>query len=663
MDNQLKKSLDFIQARNKNQNVDGDIFDLRAIDENEQKKIILRIVLDEFSPFYKTYNGVWREKIGINAFDESLAEVKSGKRVIKSYIDHDMSVRGLLSSTNRDGVTLEKVGNEIIMEIPIDENDEQQKRTHEQIKLKEITSNSFIMTVSETKTNEIEKEDGSYEIEQIITKADLISIDPVYAGFYKNNKMIAKSVEQPESQAPNSKKGSIQEEEKGERMFDIIKEFLIKREVMKTEEVEKLSEVQLFEKYNEELRAEMDAKLKEITDAKEQEKLRSDFKATMEEVRKQFDTNTELRNEILKLREISEISKKDFDVKEFRQTLFNGQYVTETFEAFREGVKEKIQQLRAIEDATFSDVEQKVLRSMTGFDADSGSQVIPVLTDGQIISEDDYVIPELEGARRIPLVGEATTKVPVKVDTAAAPTRLNIGDASVTVNMNTVTTELSPKIYSQDFSWNPRLMENLDTLGVDTKTITNGHILGWRKEFAISLLQHIAVTFASLKGADKNLSNYKGGATSDAVIETSTSGAITLDDFGLLENPLIAKYGKSVLGRDFTYYMNSATWTAITALARANANDVTVNVKQEAMTINGINVILNDDFVDGIAAGKHPIVLYRKSNIRVYGGQTIIRDSSEAEWKKRLMSRQVTTLGEMFLADPKFTTRVLKIKA
>lgn len=631
--------------------------ELRVEDEGEKPAIILKIVLGKFSPFYGDERYRWRERITTDAFNESLAKVKSGELVIKSYIDHDRSVRGLLSSTNREGVTLTKTENEIVMVIPVIEGDEQLERTHEQIRFKEITSNSFIMHIDERKIAKKETADGIV-VDVTITKARLVSIDPVYEGFYKNNIMEARNVE---SITPLEIKLSSTNN-KGEKMFEIIKNKLIERKIVTAPEAEAMTEQEVFDKYEAAERAATEEKIKEIKDEKVQEEMRANLEASIESLKTQYDENTELRNSIVALEAAAKKVEKGMDVKEVRSALLNGQYFGDDKKSFKKGIQDEIVKLRAIEDASFSDTEKTAFRNMTGLDADSGSQVIPVITDSSVISEDAYAIPELEGAKRIALVGEATTKVPVKVDSAKAPTRKKIGEASDTVDMNTVTTELTPAIFSEDFSWNQRLRINLDTLADDTRTITNGHILGWRKEFATSIIQHVGVTFDSLKGTDSQLSNYKGGVTSDAVVISTTAGALALADFDLLEGGLVAKYGKNALSAGFVYYMNSTTWSAVKELARASNNDITVNVDAKKMTINGIRVITNDDFAETITAGKHPILLYKTSNVRVYGGQTIIVDSKEAEWKKRLMSRQVTTLGEMFLADPKYTSRALEIK-
>lgn len=662
MDKELKTILAAMRSKKELQalKIEGQEVCVRVVPKDESKPptIELRIVLNKYSRWYGTEQYKYREKINLNAFDETLNEVKQGKYVMKSYIDHDRSIRGLITSTNREGVKLYKQNNEIVMSYPVEEGNELAKRVYEQISNGEIESNSFIMYIDETKVEEIDK-DGAKEVNVEITKARLVSIDPVYEGFYDFNIMDARNVE---SHTPHVRKD---EQKQGDIiMLEIIKKKLIERNIVSVEEATNLTETELFDKYEASERANFDEKLKEIKEEKEKEALRAKFEANIKEIKKDFDDNTELRAKIASLE--AAVAKKTATKKDLvalRKTLFNGVYVDSSKNQIKEDIKKEISSLRAMEDARLSESEKAMFRDITGADADSGSQIIPILTDSALISENAYVIPELENARSIPFAGENSTKVPINIAPTAKPTRKNIDDPSTEVLTNTVTAELKPQFYSEHFNWNPRMQTHLNTVAVDTQNVINGHIEGWRTEFATSLIHHVGVTFASLKGSDKNLSTYLAGATSEAVVESKNVGALALSDFTTVESQLVAKYGKKLINHYFRYYMNSESWGAVCELARAQTNDKTITIDIPNMKINSVAVILNDDFADGIAAGKHPIVLFDSRDVRVYGGNTVLRDSKEAEFKKRKFTRQVNTYGEVKLFDPHYRTRVIKIKA
>ncbi|MCU9934738.1 hypothetical protein NWE61_06725 [Mycoplasmopsis felis] len=84
-------------------------------------------------------------------------------------------------------MTVEKVDNKLIATIPVDENNLQLKKVADLISTGVIESNSFIFEPLEIEINEIEN-NNDLQTEIIYKKAKLISIDPVYEGFYPQDK-------------------------------------------------------------------------------------------------------------------------------------------------------------------------------------------------------------------------------------------------------------------------------------------------------------------------------------------------------------------------------------------------------------------------------------------------------------------------------------------
>ncbi|MCU9934768.1 hypothetical protein NW066_01695 [Mycoplasmopsis felis] len=152
--------------------------------EQEGRKIELTVELDSWSPVYDSRGIKFREKIALDCFD---FDAEINKQFINSYLDHKVSIEHLLASTKNKTMTVEKVDNKLIATIPVDENNLQLKKVADLISTGVIESNSFIFEPLEIEINEIEN-NNDLQTEIIYKKAKLISIDPVYEGFYPQDK-------------------------------------------------------------------------------------------------------------------------------------------------------------------------------------------------------------------------------------------------------------------------------------------------------------------------------------------------------------------------------------------------------------------------------------------------------------------------------------------
>ncbi|WP_322902024.1 HK97 family phage prohead protease [Mycoplasmopsis felis] len=152
--------------------------------EQEGRKIELTVELDSWSPIYDSRGIKFREKIALDCFD---FDVEISKQFINSYLDHKVSIEHLLASTKNKTMTVQKINNKLIATIPVDENNLQIKKVADLISTGVIESNSFIFEPLEIEINEIEN-NNDLQTEIIYKKAKLISIDPVYEGFYPQYK-------------------------------------------------------------------------------------------------------------------------------------------------------------------------------------------------------------------------------------------------------------------------------------------------------------------------------------------------------------------------------------------------------------------------------------------------------------------------------------------
>ena len=634
--------------------------------EDSKKTITLRIKLDSYSPTYGNYYK-WREKIDSSAFDESLAEVANGTRTIYAFADHQMDTRSIIGSSANPETTIEKVDGEIRMTFPVDETDEVAMKIYRQIQDGTITGNSFIFKMEDYEHIDREADSSEWDYEVNVKRGELISIDPVVFPFYPQNKMEARD-------ANTSGFDEIHKKHKQQKEEDIMKEYLLRNLVnaykknkieFKQTELEAKSDVELFELLETQKRAEFEALIEERMSKEEVKIAKANFEATMTEMRNTLEAQNQeelntLRAEVLKLSEAKDTEKMSFEdsVKRF----VAGNYWTRSKEdSVKMGKNFVAKNKEAI--ATMSDFERGLLgvntRDFTGADDDNASLIIPTFTDKNLISDNAIVIPEIQGGMRIAIIGESEVKVPVQLDSQGTASEKQISEDATKVSFNVIDLLLKPTKYNDYIQYNPRMQTHVDAVPSQTVGVVNTHLRAWRSNFANSLLTHVAATFASVSKA------YTGGATLESVVDATTAGTLSLGDFDNMIDGLVAEYGDGIKSNG-VFYMTPATWTAVKALARENKNDVTVEVDVRGKRIAGVPVVTSGYFNQELPESgetKYPVVFYNRSSIRTYGGNTVIKDSNQQEFLSDQNVRKAATWGEAKLADPHYTTRVLKIVA
>lgn len=645
--------------------------------EDSSKRIQLRIKLNSESPVYGYGSYKYKEVIDSKAFDDSLKSVEKGDKVIYSFADHQMDTQNIIASTANENTKLFKKGNEIVMEFDVDETNQKAMNIYKLIEEGSIKANSFIFKPSEMSYRDLENDpDGATEL-VTVKSGDLISVDPVVFAFYPQNEMQARNKDVKTFVEAKETKEKNKHIERNKNMRELLLKMLTeayKRNKMELPaDLETKSDAEILEMSNTVQRQEFETMLDtRLTEQQRAERLTT-FEGTVKEMRDLIETkdNEERSKMAKKLKELeAKVSANGNEKESIIKRFIKGMFVDKK-EGLTETVRSEISAERAAIVEGFTEIEKGIYlardaaNGVSGSGVDTASQIIPVPMAGKLIEDRPFVLPEVGGeATMIPYAGENTTKVAINIATDGLPTLKTQDEESDAVAINDVAAELTPKLYSEHFVWNPRMMTHVNTIATDTMNLINRAVRAWRKIFAEGLLTHIAATFDSLKGADKNLSTYKGGATIEAVVAATADGALSISDFDLLEDGLRETYG-DIINTSFRYYMNVATWGAVKALHRAMPNDYRgFVVNEREMTINGIKVILNSYFNQDIptAAGSaYPIVLYDTRDVRVYGGMTVIRDSSEAKFLSRKVTRQVNTYGEVKLFDPKYRTRVLKI--
>lgn len=645
---------------------------LRSV-ENESKtpRLQLRIKLESPSPARPFYDDITvSEVISNNAFDESLKEVRNGNKVIYAFADHDMKTDGIIASSNDKNVILKKEKNEIIFEFDIDLENKRAKTIYNLVEKGSINGNSFAFIASKISYKEIKKDGKLKEVRVIIEKGNLLSIDPVVYPFYPQNKMKLKSLFEIDKEIKNIEKEGQKTNMKDLLLKQLQTIYLTRKKEFKSDEFKDKKEEELFDLLEIEKREHFEEMIEKRFKKDEIKSLKESFEASAKQMRDAFNTQDQEERDKLK-KQLSTLQlkidkKSKIEPKVAIRNFLYGDYWlrkdnAETVKGiiqFNEEATERMDQTeRDVYKLKASEIET---RDIIGNDNDNAALVIPIFTDPKLIGEDLYQLPEIEGAQRISIIGEAEVKIPVNVSSDGKSVPIAIGAEATKYSPNAVITTMKPIINSEYHTYNPRMSAHVNMVPQVTIDLMNRQRSQWRSSFVQDLLTHIAVTFDSVK------ETYKGGASKEAIVESTSKGsgtaALVLADFDKMTDNLIAKYGDRAKTL-FRFYMNSATWGIVKELARAQSNDVTVRIDLDGMRINGIKVITNDLFTQNVIADGTPIVLYKASNVRVYGGTTIIRDSDQVAFLSRNNTRMVTTYGQVKLCDPKYDTRVLKVVA
>lgn len=761
-------TVQFLSLRNKDENL------RESPDGSETKTLTLKIMTESESPAYEDWwsDCKYVEEFSRDAFDESLAEVNTGKRIVYSYADHQMDMKNIISSTNRKGTKLykDKDGN-IIMEMELyPDTNSLHRIIVETVENGEAPANSFIFIPQdyEIKLYEEGERDDGVEYKVIQKKGILLSIDPVISAFYPQNKVELKQQVGEQMTAEEKAKADAAAKAKAEADKKAAEEAEAKalketeeaeaKAAKEAEEAKKAKEAE--EKAAEEAKkAEEEAKAKEAKEAEEkaakeakkaeeeakkaeekaakdaEEQAKKDAKKTEteaakaakaaekaqkladEEFEKKLDKMEEegqiidlmdkaksvkqrnasvkklqslrqvqrdaRRAEILKLKGSDKMDK--ILLKEEHRTLAYRTMVqcgshrdSDALNLEIKGVTEKGEQLvwRAVAEQNESTIKKLKITedelnifgltrdNLTGNNDQStqqtGYSIVPISTQNSVLGEDAIAFPETDGAVRISAKGLEKTQIPISISAGGMATVLAEGVAATTISSSVVRCMLELERFAENFEYNPILNAHAPLLQQKTTELFNRTTRGIKDKFYKNLLKHAGDTFASLKDT------YEGGVTSDSVIESETSGAITLDDLDAMIMNEQLKTGE-IKKSSYVFMMQPSTYRAIIKKAKEdkqpNAKFWVVDGDVTVQGYDGIRVIVDERYTDGVAAGKHAVVLKKKKSTIIYGGLTILKDSKEVLFTKDMLVRQKTTRVQMKHVDPFYHVTTLKIKA
>ena len=451
-----------------------------ASENNTQEKTLqLKIELDSWSPVYTNFWGEkYREKLSADIFKEQ-GPVESLE--LNSYVDHDISIEKLIASTRDKSMKVYQDGNTIYAEIKERKNDPLLCKVFDLVERGIVTSNSFIFKALDA---EITEKQSSDIVDVVFTKGELISIDPVYAGFYP----------QAETQILN-KNNIIEKEQEIMNTKEIKEETIVAKDIK--EETATINETPIAETKEEDTNMSIkNVKLEEVStlETREAEQVKID---NLQQARNVLSNETFNTLQAKAAQASEKISLESIHSKWRQKELLNNnekEFLKQEFRNLPRAQKEEISMILGHNKYDYDLVE----KSLDGTSNQNGLVLIEVLTNPNVFSEMQIVFPELTNATSImALIGLNEVKQPILIPDSTAATAIAEGAASTLLQNRMTQVTFKPTRYSLYVSQNNQLNNFNAVLEKQTLMTRNSIFRALRKSFYDNILKNI--------GADLNL--------------------------------------------------------------------------------------------------------------------------------------------------------------
>ncbi|MCS4536741.1 phage prohead protein [Mycoplasma sp. CSL7475-4] len=607
--------------------------------ESDDKTIEMTIQLDSWSPIYTDVLGnKYREKIASDAFD---SEQDLASQSINSYLDHKMSIEYLLASTKNKSMSVEKTGNTIIAKIKSDPTNELLNKVEKWIADGVVESNSFIFESLDTKFNKIENND-ELDYEVIYTKGRLLSIDPVYAGFFTQNKCRVYSQDNNNTTPLDE---FIQRHERNNEMTNEqqIEPVVETEQIIEQEQTEK--ETETMEKQNAQIN-ELNKTISELKASvdtlKHERNERSALIATLASKNNPENLDAELNEqEFINLKQKAAKGQKltnNDKIKMFNKSI---DYLTEGDRRELELIAKNITLEKRALDAT-SDLK--------------GLALIETTTMPGILTEINAIFPEFtEYTQKLNLVGLDEVSKAIYVPAKQSVTATAEGAALPDFGGQTFKVKLSPKRYGWKLKQNNALSNGDEAWAAQIADAKNSIWRGLRQALYAGLFTHAAAAF--------NASTYTGGFTLEAKRTTATTNKFTFDDLEVVFKDLIAKYGDGVLNK-YVIAMHPATLNALEIDWANGVDDARKKLYDPvARTYRGVPILISEDYTDKtIEKGKKVAAIFAKDSLLAYGLSITVAGDPYSELDKDMSVKIIQTRGEIKLIDPHVNSRYVEVK-
>lgn len=644
MNPKWKEFLQLNQNRKMNQEqtlqVNSNVIVRDAGENNKQEKTLqLKIELDSWSPVYTNFWGEkYREKLSADIFKEQ-GPVESLE--LNSYVDHDISIEKLIASTKDKSMKVYQEGNTIFAEIKERKNDPLLCKVFDLVERGIVTSNSFIFKALDA---EITEKQSSDVVDVVFTKGELISIDPVYAGFYP----------QAETQILN-KNNIIEKEQEIMNTKEVKEETIVAKDIK--EEAATINETPQAETKEEDTNMSIkNVKLEEVStlETREVEQVKID---NLQQARNVLSNETFNTLQAKAAQASEKISLESIHSKWRQKELLNNnekEFLKQEFRNLPRAQKEEIAMILGHNKYDYDLVE----KSLDGASNQNGLVLIEVLTNPNVFSEMQIVFPELTNATSImALIGLNEVKQPILIPNSTAATAIAEGAQSTLLQNKMTQVTFKPTRYSLYVSQNNQLNNFNAVLEKQTLMTRNSIFRALRKSFYDNILKNI--------GQDLQIDTYDGGATQEAIVQ-STNATIAWDDLELVYKRLVDLWGDSVKDK----YMISMHVDTLTELEKTYFDKPSVLIAQLYNPITreyrGIKINATSYYPKGVgsttnADGKFAAIFYLKEAVMAYGCNIVTQDDRITAMSEDQVKRYVRTRGEIKMCDPNLNTRVLKL--
>lgn len=596
--------------------------------KSEERYINLQIKLNSWSPVYEMYGIKYKEQIAKDCFDY---EKRIEEQELFSYVDHDISIEKMIGATSNKSMIVSKDDNGIYAKIKVNENDSLAKKTADLIEQGVLKSNSFIFIPKEISKKFNENENINYnnnevDLEVIYTRGELLSIDPVYKGFYP----------QCETSVSRNEAELILEEEMplNEKEISVAQEDVKVESNAKTENVETVETVVKNES-NEVLTK---SEIEEIAEARANSTASSLIKKVLQpSLNVNFDYK-EIRNKWNQKRVLTE-EENEFLKSELRN--------------LSESVTKNINLTMGVKDYS-AFLEQ---RTIDGSNKQNGLALIEVLQNKRILKEWTQIFPELtDYAQIVPIIGLNKMEQSILIPDKTEATVLAEGAKSAKNGGKTTNVQFAPDRYSIEINQNNAINNFNELLASQTDSVKDNIRMALRKALYTNMFKNI--------GSNLDLDVYDGGATKEAVIETADSGKLTLADVDNVVKELISKWGDMALN-SYVISMHPDVLTHLEKEYFSSGSTLWKDIYNPVeRKFRGIQIIMSPYMPDKeIAGGKNAMIFYLKSSIVAYGCSFVTQDSQFEMMSEDQNARFVRTRGQIKMCDPNLNTKVLQIKA
>jgi len=621
----------------------------------KQRIVEMKIELDSWSPERSdpwTGEG-YREKLSASVFD---AQGPVEKMQLYSYLDHDVSIGSMVGYTFGESPNMKvfKNGNSIIAHMTIDETNPKAKQYADLVEKKVITTNSFIMYVSD-----VEYQDATEkEIFSIVNhKARLFSIDPVTEGFFPQSTtaLVTKNY-QPEKEKEVSMKDQNNQTEQIKEFAEIPEPVIeIDAEVQDEEVTEKegasAEQVAALKAASEQFIPALDDIIKQPNE--------------VEVVKAALNLNTKAQRQYNI--NYTQAPMKKFSAVDAYQKLKNEEQLNESEINAALKQYDNLTTAAKLELKLVSNIDRVVLENgMRNYSLDGSTGPKGVLLSSTILASgiiNDFMteFPELSSfTQRIPVSTLDDVKKIIFLGGGLTVIAIDEGADPQNSASTVAKVMLTLKRYNVRFVVSNQIANRNEMIRMEEQNIKNAAIIALRTKYYKELTEYCDVAY--------DADTYTGGIRSGAIVQTEGPALAWSDIRNLIQrlsgqfgySTILSSIGSLRMHTDTLIALESTLTDALSDVDRAGYKNV-----NGAVSYQGIQIIASPYYVSVPKSntGNYPVAFIFKDTEIVYGLSGFSREWNNIEGMGKGQSTHYCgTRGEFKMVDAEQRTRILKLR-